>query len=603
MNAADTMRSALRAAIARVRGWLARTGSVERRTRRAADLLAAALGEDDATARVERLREALAAGEALAGAAGDVTVMEAALHLGEKLRALGQRDEAIALFTRAVERSYRVGDPVGRQRRAGVLTRLAILDQEAGNMPRARQRYEEALSIGSDTDSALLLGMLTQAAFNLGLLDTDDGNDDAARRSWERAVSLGSRAGHPSGWDPAAVAAFNLGHLFVRRGEYDRAREVFASVGAIGEPAGTPLGLMAVAKAELALAAIEEREGLAGEADAARHYGRALTVGRASGLPDGAFAALQAAIALGEACLHAGRYEECAAREREALALAPACEPEPASRFAVLAELRLGQALGESGEREEAAKHLKLAFDHGRGDGEDWVRELAAQSACALHRVLCALERWPEAAALADDAETLARSIESPTGRALAAAAMYARAWQALHAGDAEGARQRLGGVAEAGFASGSEVGERVALDALLLAGHLARKADRTTEALAHFRAVSERLLPGGTREAEGMAAMASVNAGHCLLALDRGDEARTAYERALARGRSSGVPAGRAAASNAALNLASLLEDELPLARRRELYAAAKVLGHASGTPLGEQCAATASQALASLE
>jgi tetratricopeptide (TPR) repeat protein len=578
-------------------------GSAERRMRRAAELLTGALGEDDAERRVERLREALAAGESLSGPAADITVMEASLHLGEKLRALGRRDEAIALFARAVERSYRVGDPVGRQRRAGVLTRLAILDQEAGNLPRARQRYEEALTIGSDTESSLLLGMLTQAAFNLGLLDTDDGNDDAARRSWERAMALGARAGHPSGWDPAAVAAFNLGHLHARRGELDRARQVLASVGEIAEPAGTPLGLMAVAKAELALASMDEGDGLAGESEAARHYRRALEVGRASGLGEGAFAAMQAALALGESALQAGRYAESAGRYREALALAPGCEADVAARYVVLAELRLGQALGESGAREEAARHLAAAFAHGRGEAEAWVRELAAQAACALHRVLCGLERWSEAARLADDAEAFARTIESGTGRALTAAAMYARAWQLLHAGDAEAARSRLGAVADAAFASGSEVGERVGLDALLLAGYLARKAERPEAALEHFRAVLSRLTGAVARETEGMAAMAAVNAGHCLLQLERLAEAQRAYDVALARGRASGVPAGRSAAANAALNLASLLEDEVPESRRRELYSAAQVLGRASGTPLGEQCAQTAARALESLD
>jgi tetratricopeptide (TPR) repeat protein len=597
----------------RVLAWLAATGrrlargfrgdaSLERRTGQAAALLAAALAEDDARRRIDRLRAALSAGEELAAPAGDITVMEASLHLGEKLRALGRRDEAVALFARAVERSYRVGDPVGRQRRAGVLTRLGILDQEAGNLPRARQRYEEALRLGSDTDSSLLLGMLTQAAFNLGLLDTDAGNDEAAQKSWERAMRLGARAGHPSGWDPAAVAAFNLGHLHARRGEIVRAREAFTSVAELGEPSGTPLGLMAVAKAELALAGMAETEGLSGEPEAVHHYHRALALGRTSGLPDGALAALQSAVALGELALHASRYGECAERYREALELAAQCESGIAARFIVLSELRLGQALGESGDREDAVEHLERAFTSGRDSREEWVRELAAQAACTLHRVFCALERWPEAGELADRAETFARTIDSGTGRALAAAATYARAWQQLHAGDADGARTRLATVAEAAFESGSDVGERVGLDALLLSGHLARKAGRTEEALAQFKAVLARLRGPGTRETEGMAAMAGVNAGHCLMHLERELEARHAYEAALARGRTSGTASGRAAAANAALNLAGLLEDELPTSRRRELYSAAQTLGRASGTPLGEQCATTAARALEQL-
>jgi tetratricopeptide (TPR) repeat protein len=571
--------------------------------RTAADLLTAALSEDDAARRVTLLRRALAFGERLAGEAGDVTVMEAALHLGEKLRALGQTDEAVACFARAVERSYRVGDPVGRQRRAGALTRLGILDQEAGNAARARLRYEEALRLGADTDSALLLGMLTQAAFNLGLLDTDGGDEDAALRNWERAIDLGSRAGHPSGWDPAAVAAFNLGHLHARRGELDRARHVLESVRAIGEPGGTPLGLMASAKAELALAGLADQQGLTGAPEATRHHERAFQLGRASGLPDGALAALQSALALGEMELAAGRFHECAARFREALGLAPACEPEVAERFTVLGELRLGQALGECGRREEAATHLAVALARGRGSETEWVRELAAQSACTLHRVLCALDRWDEAKALALDAEAFARTLPSGTGRALAAAATYARAYQELHDGDTARARVTLRTVVAAGLASETDVGERVALDALLLEGHLARKDGHFEEGLASFRALLERVRGRHTPEMDGMAAMAGVNAGHCLLALERMLEARYAYEQALARGRASGAGAGRAAAANSALNLATLLEDEAPRARRRELYAVAIALGRSSRSPLGEECASTATRALEAMD
>jgi len=231
------------------------------------------------------------------------------------------------------------------------------------------------------------------------------------------------------------------------------------------------------------------------------------------------------------------------------------------------------------------------------------VRELAAQAACTRHRVLCALERWQEAGALADDAEAYAGSLGSGTGKALAAAARYARAFQRLHDGDADGARVMLREVAAAGFESGSPVGERVALDALLLQGHLERQADRPTEALAVFRGAAERLRASRSPEADGLAAMAEVNAGHCLLALGRELDARHAYERALARGRSSGAHSGRAAAANAALNLSSLLADEAPVARRRELCRIAIGLGRSSGTPLGTACADNAERALANLD
>lgn len=437
--------------------------------------------------------------------------------------------------------------------------------------------------------------MLTQAAFNLGLLHSETGDDEGAALVWERAIELGSRAAHPSGWDPAGLAAFNLGHLYARRGDAARARERLEDVGRITEPGGTPLGLMASAKAALALASMAEREGLLGESDAARHYRRAIELGRACGLADGALAAAQAAIGLGEQALAAGRHAESLPHYREAQALAADCEPDARERFEVLAGMRIGQSLGEAGEREAAAQHLAAAFARGRGHAEASVRELAAQAACTLHRVLCGLDRWEEAGRLAAEAEAFSATIATPTGRALSAAAAYARAFGRLHAGDAKGARGELEGIAATAFSSGTPVGERIGLDALLLAGHLDRQAGRHERALERFREAGARLRERHDPEADAMAAMALASAGHCLLALEREFEAGNTYERALARGRSSGLGAGRAAAANAALNLASLAEG----ARRRELFEVAGALGRSSGTPLGRECAKAAERGL----
>lgn len=569
---------------------------------RAAEALALALAEDDPVPRLARLRSALAMCERLTGEAGDIMVMEASLHLGERLRALGESEQALEHFGRAVERSFRVPDPVGRQRRAGVLSRLAILDQESGNAARARQRYEEALVLGRDADGPLLLGMLTQAAFNLGLIDSEEGDDDGAVRHWERAIELGSRAAHPSGWDPAAVAAFNLGHLFARRGDPGRARALLEDVGRIAEPGGTPLGLMASAKAALALAAMADREGLLGEPEAARQYRRAVDLGRACRLPEGALAAVQAAIGLGEQAMGAGRHGDSVPHYRDALELSAGCDSKAVERFVVLAELRIGQALGESPEREASAAMLESAFERGRGHEEVWVLELAAQAACTLHRIYVGLERGADAERLAADAQALAAGIATPTGRALAAAAAYARAFGRLHTGDDEGARAELDDVADAAFASGAEVGERIGLDALLLAGHLDRRAGRNERGLERFRQAADRLRERHHPDADAMAAMALVNCGHCLLALERHFEAGGYYERALVRGRASGLGAGRAAAANAALNLAALADDEA-VARRRELYGVAAALGKSSGTPLGRECARAAERGLEVLD
>ncbi len=565
----------------------------------AAALLTQALAEDDAARRVARLREALAAGERLAGEPGDVVVMEASLHLGERLRADGARDEAHAHLSRALERSFRVPDPVGRHRRAGVLTRLGILAQEDGQLDQARLRYEEALALGADADGSLLLGMLTQAAFNLGLLESELGHERQAEGRWEQAVEMGTRSGHASGWDPAAIAAFNLGHLHVRRGEPARARARLESVAPMGEASGTPLGRMAVAKAALALATLAERDALLGEAVAARHYERALALGRDSSLPETRLAAVQASLGLGEYRVHAGRIDEAVPFYRDALRLTSGCEPEAAARFSVLAQLRLGQALAETGEREESALRLRGAFAAGRGSADPTVREWAGQAACNLHRVLGSLDRWDEARALAAETRAFTRTLESGIGRALDAAAAYAQAFQSLHDGDPATARAGLAEVARLGRSSGHEVGERVAVDALLLAGHLDRQAARWPEAASVLREAIGLLRERRGPEVDALTAMAQVHLGHVRMSQERAFDAQQDYTQALERGRASGQPAGRAAAANAALNLGAMLAGEVPESVQREHFESARALGRASGTPLGEEVARQAEQAI----
>ncbi len=572
---------------------------------RALGALEHALAASDSEARVARLREALAIAERLSGERGDHMVLEASLHLGERLRAAGRREEAVLHFERAMMRSFRVPDPLGRHRRAGVLTRLGILDQEAGEVSRARARYCEALDLGRDSDSQQLLGMLTQAAFNLGLLQSEDGDVDLAVRSWESALDLGVRAGHPAGWDPAAVAAFNLGHLHSRRGDRELACRMFTSVARIAEPSGTPLGRMACAKAALALAALADQEGLLGAPEATRQFERAARFGEESGLPEGALAALQGLLGLGERLSAGGHHAEAAKRYREALAMAARCEPEQAARFDLLVRLRLGQCLAETGQRGEAVVQLARVFELGRHMDEPALRELAGQAACNLHRALAALERWEEARDLAEASVAFTRTLESGTGRALEAAATYARAFQALHDGHPDDALAGLAEVVRLGRASGAGVGLRIALDAQLLAGHLHRQAGRTEAAVRAFKdaLAMARDAAAGSAELDAMAAMAHVNLGHALFALERPFEARKAYEAALERGRASGLPSGRAAAANAALNLGSFLEGDASDAERRAWFESARGLGRSSATPLGLECAAQAEQALASLD
>ena len=85
---------------------------------RALATLEHALAESDAESRLQGLRDALAMAERVDDPRGDQLVLEASLHLGERLRAAGQRDQAVLHFEQAMLRSFRVADPLGRHKQS-----------------------------------------------------------------------------------------------------------------------------------------------------------------------------------------------------------------------------------------------------------------------------------------------------------------------------------------------------------------------------------------------------------------------------------------------------------------------------------------------------
>jgi tetratricopeptide (TPR) repeat protein len=565
---------------------------------RARRLFDAAGAEADTARQQAVLRAALACAEGVPGAEGDRLVGEISIALGESLRADGALDDALPHFTRVLERGG--ADGAGHERRVSVLARLGVLEQQAGRPERARAHYEAALAAGGDGAAPGTRMLLTQAAFNLGLISHESGLPEDAAAHWRRAVELGAAAGGPGGWDPAAIAAFNLGHQDVAAGDLPAARAWFGRAIELGEPAGTPVGLLAACKAAFALAQLDDTAAPLPGGDVAAALARASALGRASGVPEAMLMAGQAELQLGE---WRAITEPAAAlaHYRSADELVSRCDPQEAGTLASYAPLRLGMALSEAGDREGSLAPLRAALDRGRLSGDERAREIAAQAACNLHRVLCSLERWADADAAIASALSLTSDLGSGLGRALEGAAAYGLAVQRHHQGRDDEASEALRRAARLGRESGVEPGAQVALDALLLAGNIAMKASRPEEAAGLFREA----LAGveGTRAPEllARAAQAATHLGHALLALQRPGEACAAYDRALALGRVAGRREGRAAAANAALNRASLALD-LEVEQRRALWKLAITLGRASGTTLGADCAIKAEAALAAL-
>lgn len=564
---------------------------------RARRLIDHATIEEDPLRREAALRAALAYAEGVPGEPGDRLVAEASLELGEGLRGRGLVDDALAHFMRALERSASGAGDVARDRRVTVLARLGVLEQQAGRLDRARVHYEEALATGDPAAAPATRMVLTQAAFNLGLLAHESGALDDAGAHWRRAVDLGSLADGPGGWDPAAIAAFNLGHRDVGAGDLASARAWFERALKLGEPAGTPVGLLAACKAAFALAQLDEAASALPGTAAAAALDRTAALGRASGLEEARLMAAQAEMQLGE---WKALAEPAASLEhyRGAADLVKGIPLEEAGTLAAYAPLRLGMALSDAGEREASLEPLREALERGRLSDDERAREIAAQAACNLHRVLCGLERWEEADAAIASALSLTSALTSGLGRALEGAAAYGLAVQRHHESRDEEAMESLRRAVRLGRESHVEPGQQVALDSLLLAGNLAMGAQRPEQAAALFREAIDSVDGTNVPELQARAAQASTHLGHALLSLQRPVEACAAYDRAIALGRAAGRRDGRAAAANAALNRASLAVD-LDLEQRRALWQLAIALGRASGTTLGAECATKAETAM----
>lgn len=535
---------------------------------------------------------------------GRSVLLQAWLDLAEQRRVDDRGAEAAELFRRCVELSARVPDPLGRLCRASALSRLGIIEHNAGRLDEARARYEESLRLGRGLVAPRLRAELAQAAFHLGLIAAEREDSDGACAHWREAIELGASSGQAAGRDPAAIAAFNLGHERLRAGSADDAREAYERSVALAEEGRTPLGGFAGAKSAFALAELAEREELLAPERAAEWFERAAAFGRRSALPEARQIGGQAEIGLGELRARERRFDEAIAHFRAALDVAPEPETESAGSLIVFARMRLGVVLAESGAREQGAEELRRAYADGRTHSAAAPRELAAQAACNLHRLLSGLGRWDEARELIAEAVAFASTLGPGVGRALEAAASNGLALQCMHDGDAAGTAAALDRAIQVGRESDSVAGDHEALDAALLAGNLSLQAERAERAIDSYRlAIEIADARPGAAEFEGKAAQAQCNIGHGLLALDRHADACRAYERALARGRASGQREGRAAAANAALNLGALLEGEAPIVRRRELFGVAIALGRSSGTPLGLDCVRNGERAIAALE
>ncbi|UJR87106.1 ATP-binding protein [Sandaracinus amylolyticus] len=145
------------------------------------------------------------------------------------MRHLGRRDEADALYQRALDDYTARGDTRGRGR---TLAALATMTHERGDLERARALYEEAVGALAGAGDRLALAMARQ---NLGLLEQESGDLDAAEQTFRRALEVHRALGNRRF---EAISELDLACLELERGRPHEALEGLSRAQAIARASG-----------------------------------------------------------------------------------------------------------------------------------------------------------------------------------------------------------------------------------------------------------------------------------------------------------------------------------------------------------------------------
>jgi tetratricopeptide (TPR) repeat protein len=203
------------------------------------------------TRAVGELEQALALFEALGDRGGEARTL---VNLGNAYREQGVFDEAIARFDRALQRFRTLGDRLGE---TNVLLEKGHMLREQGSFEEARALLE--LCLAAYTQSGGRAGE-AWTRFNLGMVHQAQGRFDAAVTEFDQCRALFANLGDRRG---AAWTSMGLGHVRLAQGKEDSLGHFDRAVLLLRE-IGDQLGLAkALEGAGLALAAKGERRSAA----------------------------------------------------------------------------------------------------------------------------------------------------------------------------------------------------------------------------------------------------------------------------------------------------------------------------------------------------
>ena len=199
----------------------------------------------------------------------ELQVAEASMHvnLGYAYNGLGQREQALHYYNRALLISKEVGDQDGL---ATILTSIGNIYDNLGQREEALSYHNQALPIMEKSEHPEGLAATLN---NIGLIYDNSGQFEKAIAYYKRALAISKEIGD---WTGQGTALNNIGTIYLKIGQWETALAYFNKALIIWKQVGDRSGL---GKVLTSIGHIYEKWGK--WKDALAHYNQALTINQA----------------------------------------------------------------------------------------------------------------------------------------------------------------------------------------------------------------------------------------------------------------------------------------------------------------------------------
>ena len=164
----------------------------------------------------------------------DDTLIAAKLLLGSSYLDTGYKDEAMNIYTTALEQAEKLADKIGM---GGALNNIGTVHKYKRNYEKALEYYDRALKIQEEISNKAEIGAILN---NIGIINQSKGDYDKALEYYDRALMILEETEHKR-WMGGALN--NIGLVYSCKGEYDKVLEYYGKSLTIQEEMGNKRGM------------------------------------------------------------------------------------------------------------------------------------------------------------------------------------------------------------------------------------------------------------------------------------------------------------------------------------------------------------------------